>query len=215
MLQGYAFHGVCTQAMPIQGSQVSVRSPGPRLRGNTSRLHSSSYHLNKPSSSQIRPCTVRCMAHTEISHREDTTAASSSRAIVIGAGMAGLASASSLSSVFDEVILLERDTLPAHIEVRDGDSSCCRSCAVNLPFSDQSAHRCRCQFPLQHNSLATCCRHCQQNEVVCHSSCNRTSCSLGACGSVRNSLGDSRPISRKQAVRMWIGSKTALWYTAP
>ncbi|KAK9908903.1 hypothetical protein WJX75_004497 [Coccomyxa subellipsoidea] len=32
------------------------------------------------------------------------------------AGMAGLASASSLSSVFDEVILLERDTLPAHIE---------------------------------------------------------------------------------------------------
>ncbi len=31
--------------------------------------------------------------------------------------MAGLASASSLSSIFDEVLLLERDTIPADLEV--------------------------------------------------------------------------------------------------
>ncbi len=49
--------------------------------------------------------------------------------------MAGLASASALSSVFDEVILLERDNLPAQVEVRGGPSrSCFRSCLPQHPI---------------------------------------------------------------------------------
>lgn len=40
---------------------------------------------------------------------------SSSRALVIGGGLAGLASASVLSDLFDEVILLERDAITEQV----------------------------------------------------------------------------------------------------
>jgi len=42
------------------------------------------------------------------------------RAVVVGASMAGLCAARVLRETFDEVVVLERDTLPAGPEVRDG-----------------------------------------------------------------------------------------------
>jgi len=40
------------------------------------------------------------------------------RAIVIGAGMAGLMAAAALSKAFDEVLILEKDQLPAEPKLR-------------------------------------------------------------------------------------------------
>ncbi len=42
---------------------------------------------------------------------------SGSRAIVIGGGLAGLASARVLSDLFDEVLLLERDSITQQVRV--------------------------------------------------------------------------------------------------
>ena len=132
MLQACAMQGVPTEARIIQGSRGSGRSlvhlyPCSSIRGNTLRVHSSLYFLNKPRSCRIVPCTVCCVTHKEISH-----APSVSRAVVIGGGMAGLAAASSLSSIFEKVTLLERDTFPAQSEVRHCHSTCCRSCVSNV-----------------------------------------------------------------------------------
>ncbi len=42
------------------------------------------------------------------------------RAVVIGAGIGGLSAAGALSSAFQEVVILERDVLPASIMSRAG-----------------------------------------------------------------------------------------------
>ena len=42
------------------------------------------------------------------------------RAVVIGAGMGGLAAAGALAALFDEVVVLERDTLPSEPAHRAG-----------------------------------------------------------------------------------------------
>ena len=69
---------------------------------------------------------VRCQAQTAEAEmvvapdRTDLQSKAGSRAVVIGGGLAGLATARCLSDLFDEVVLLERDAVsqqvcsPAH-----------------------------------------------------------------------------------------------------
>jgi 2-polyprenyl-6-methoxyphenol hydroxylase-like FAD-dependent oxidoreductase len=42
------------------------------------------------------------------------------QALVVGAGIGGLAAARALADYFERVVVLERDTLPAHAEPRAG-----------------------------------------------------------------------------------------------
>jgi glycine/D-amino acid oxidase-like deaminating enzyme len=51
------------------------------------------------------------------------------QAVVIGAGMGGLAAAGALADRFDQVVVLERDTLPSGVSCGDATGAA-RACAV-------------------------------------------------------------------------------------
>ena len=127
MLVNMSLQGMYSSSAPLQGLRVHQHfqvgiSPSPFTsveRGSAQRV-SLLYASSKSRCRHARTPTVCCIAHQNRPH------AHPSKAVVIGGGMAGLASASSLSSIFDEVVLLERDTIATDLEVR---SSCFGSCA--------------------------------------------------------------------------------------
>ena len=55
------------------------------------------------------------------------------QAVVIGAGMAGLTAAGALSDHFDQVVVLERDTLPSEPTHRVGTPQARHKLAIQSP----------------------------------------------------------------------------------
>lgn len=139
MLVNMSVQGMYSRSSPLQGLRVHQHSivtssyvPHVSVHRGSAQRISFFYGCSKSRSMHARTPIVCSITH-------DKGHAPPSRAVVIGGGMAGLASASSLSSIFDDVLLLERDTISTDLEVFVICSNCFRSCPRSAALTDVSS----------------------------------------------------------------------------